>query len=214
MPCLHVVAAAQREAQWAAELNAWRSAACCPPCCAGRHDMRRCGDAGGGESRQVLGICLPGCQTPIIHLLQRFGSTRCRPACARAQVPWQDGTRSSHRLRPPAIDVPCAGPASCFASAIDAVQRRHPEPDVPLALVTSPLNAGRCAVDPAAQAQGLQRGMPVSGRSVTDAGPPCTATCTLKLDADTFDMLAAWAYGFSSRVGLRAAARHRAGDHP
>ena len=78
----------------------------CPPCCAGRHACGRlAAHAGGGESRQVHGICLPGCQTPIIHLLQRFGSTRCRPACARAQVPWQDGTRSSHRLRPPAIDV-------------------------------------------------------------------------------------------------------------
>ena len=86
--------------------------------------------------------------------------------------------------------------------AIDAVQRRHPKPDVPLALVTGPAQRQVVhAVNPAAQAQGLQRGMPVSAAQLLMPDLRVQPHVP-KLDADTFDMLAAWAYGFSSQVSL------------
>ena len=47
--------------------------------------------------------------------------------------------------------------------AIDAVLRRHPDPDAPLALATGPAQRQILhALNPAAQALGLQCGMPVT----------------------------------------------------
>lgn len=86
--------------------------------------------------------------------------------------------------------------------AIDAVLRRHPEPAAPLALVTGPAQRQILhAVSPAAKDLGLQRGMLLSAAQLLAPGMRVQPHA-LKLDTDTYDMLAAWAYGFSSQVSL------------
>ena len=86
--------------------------------------------------------------------------------------------------------------------AIDAVLRWHSEPDAPLALVTGPVQRQVLhALNPAAQALGVQRGMPVSAAQLL-LPELRMQPHTPKLDADTYAMLASWAYGFSSQVSL------------
>jgi len=84
--------------------------------------------------------------------------------------------------------------------ALDAVLRRHPSPDAPLALVTGPAHRRVLyAVNTSAAALGLRSGMSVT------AAQAVTTTCMLteydeEATARCRRLLAAWAYRFSSLV--------------
>jgi len=87
--------------------------------------------------------------------------------------------------------------------ALDGVMRRRDDPDEPLALVTgSAQRRVLQAVNPAARALGLK-----PGQSLTAAQALVPHFATVEHDpADTErlqQLLAAWAYGFSSNVSLR-----------
>ncbi|GAB3751305.1 Y-family DNA polymerase [Lysobacter olei] len=84
--------------------------------------------------------------------------------------------------------------------ALDGVLRRHPAPHEPLALVTGPAQRRVLhAVNPAAKALGLRAGM---GWAAAQA--LCTGFATVEHDPEATEhlrqLLAAWAYGFSSQV--------------
>jgi len=86
--------------------------------------------------------------------------------------------------------------------ALDAVLRQHPEPAAPLALLSGPAQR-RVVLDanPAARALGLQR-----GQSVAAAQALCAALRTQEHrpqdSARLVELLAAWAYRYSSMVCL------------
>ena len=84
--------------------------------------------------------------------------------------------------------------------AMDAVLRQSSEPDLALALVSGPAQRRELhAVSPAARRLGLRHGMRLS------AAQALTSAFTHQahdphLDQQAFDLLATWAYGFSSQV--------------
>jgi protein ImuB len=86
--------------------------------------------------------------------------------------------------------------------AMDVVLRAHPEPDCPLVLITGPAQRRALhAVSPAAAALGLRRGMLVSAaQALTSAFIP--HEYDPKTEAQARNLLATWAYGFSSQVSL------------
>lgn len=84
--------------------------------------------------------------------------------------------------------------------AIDDVLRRHPDPDAPLVLIEGPVQRRVLyAINPAARALGLRPGMPLAaaqalgGRFAAVEYDPATTERARQL-------LAAWAYRFSSQV--------------
>jgi protein ImuB len=86
--------------------------------------------------------------------------------------------------------------------AMDAVLRVHAEPDRPLVLIAGPAQRRELhAVSPAAAALGLRRGMLVSAaQALTSAFVPLEYDP--KAEAQARDLLATWAYSFSSQVSL------------
>ncbi|WP_163026833.1 Y-family DNA polymerase, partial [Pseudomonas viridiflava] len=87
--------------------------------------------------------------------------------------------------------------------ALDGVMRRHTDPDEPLALISgSAQRRVLQAVNPAARALGLRPGQSLSAAQALVSGftmVPHDPTETERLQ----QLLAAWAYGFSSNVSLR-----------
>src|SRR4249919_1027304 len=84
--------------------------------------------------------------------------------------------------------------------AIDGVLRRHPAPEAPLVLISGPAQRRVLhAVNPAARALGLRPGMPLAAAQALGNG---FATVEHDpLDAERWrQLLAAWAYRFSSQV--------------
>ena len=84
--------------------------------------------------------------------------------------------------------------------AIDGVLRRHPDPDAPLALISGPAQRRVLhAVNPAARALGLRPGMPLAAAQALSS---IFATVEYDpLEAGRWQqLLAAWAYRFSSQV--------------
>ncbi|WP_263262495.1 DNA polymerase Y family protein [Pseudomonas sp. RIT-PI-S] len=86
--------------------------------------------------------------------------------------------------------------------AMDVARRRQPDPDAPLALVTGPAQRRQLrAVNPAARALGLR-----PGQSLSAAHALSRDFITLEYDLAQAEqaqqLLAAWAYGFSSQVSL------------
>ncbi|MBN8213914.1 MAG: DNA polymerase Y family protein [Xanthomonadales bacterium] len=86
--------------------------------------------------------------------------------------------------------------------AMDTVLRADPEPERPLVLVAGPAQRRELhAVSPAAAALGLRRGMLVSAaQALTSAFVP--HEYDPKAEAQARDLLATWAYSFSSQVSL------------
>ena len=86
--------------------------------------------------------------------------------------------------------------------AMDAVLRTHADPTCPLVLITGPAQRRVLhSVSPAAAALGLRRGMLVSAaQALTGAFIPHEFDA--KLEAQARDLLATWAYSFSSQVSL------------
>lgn len=84
--------------------------------------------------------------------------------------------------------------------AIDAALRQLPEPEVPLALVSGPVQRRVLhAVSPAARRLGLRRGMRLSAAQALGAAFVAQPHDP-RLDQQAFTLLASWAYGFSSQV--------------
>ena len=84
--------------------------------------------------------------------------------------------------------------------AIDGILRRHPEPDAPLVLFSGPAQRRLLhAVNPAARTLGLRPGMPLAAAQALSS-----AFATVDHDPQAADrwrqLLAAWAYRFSSQV--------------
>ena len=86
--------------------------------------------------------------------------------------------------------------------AMDAVLRTHADPTCPLVLIAGPAQRRALhSVSPAAAALGLRRGMLVSAaQALTGAFIPHEFDA--KLEAQARDLLATWAYSFSSQVSL------------
>lgn len=86
--------------------------------------------------------------------------------------------------------------------AIDAALRAHPDPAAPLVLVEGPAQRRALhAVSPAAAALGLRRGMLISAANALTSGYVTQDFDPAAADA-TREMLASWAYGFTSQVSL------------
>ncbi|MEE4946633.1 DNA polymerase Y family protein [Pseudomonas alliivorans] len=87
--------------------------------------------------------------------------------------------------------------------ALDGVMRRHTDPDEPLALISgSAQRRVLQAVNPAARALGLRPGQSLSAAQALASGfvmVPYDPSETERLQ----QLLAAWAYGFSSNVSLK-----------
>jgi protein ImuB len=84
--------------------------------------------------------------------------------------------------------------------AIDAALRQLPEPEVPLALISGPVQRRVLhAVSPAARRLGLRRGMRLSAAQALGAAF-VSQPHDPRLDQQAFTLLASWAYGFSSQV--------------
>ncbi|MDB6164046.1 MAG: repair nucleotidyltransferase [Xanthomonadaceae bacterium] len=86
--------------------------------------------------------------------------------------------------------------------ALDGVLRRHPQPERPLALVTGPAQKRvLAAVNPAAARAGLH-----AGQALAAAYALLSDFATVEYDTDEVarwrDFLAAWAYRYSSQVGI------------
>ena len=86
--------------------------------------------------------------------------------------------------------------------ALDGVLRRHPQPERPLALVTGPAQKRvLAAVNPAAARAGLH-----VGQALASAHALSSDFATVEYDAGEVtrwrDFLAAWAYRYSSQVGV------------
>ncbi len=86
--------------------------------------------------------------------------------------------------------------------ALDATLRQQPDPDAPLVLVGGPVQRRIVhALNPAARRLGLRRGMLFSAAHAITRDFHALPFDP-KQEADTRQLLAAWAYGFSSQVSL------------
>ena len=86
--------------------------------------------------------------------------------------------------------------------ALDATLRQQADPDAPLALVGGPTQRRVLhAVNPAARGLGLRRGMLLSAAHALTRDFHALPFDP-RMEAATRQMLAAWAYGFSSQVSL------------
>jgi protein ImuB len=86
--------------------------------------------------------------------------------------------------------------------ALDALLRQQPEPERPHVLVAGPAQRRVLhAVNPAAQALGLARGMPLAAAQLLTSAFHVHAYDPAQ-EAQVREILAAWAYGFSSQVSL------------
>lgn len=84
--------------------------------------------------------------------------------------------------------------------AIDGVLRRQPDPDAPLALISGPAQRRVLhAINPAARALGLRPGMPLAAAQALGS-PFATVEHDPNETARWLQLLAAWAYRFSSQV--------------
>ncbi|MEO5962295.1 MAG: DNA polymerase Y family protein [Thermomonas sp.] len=86
--------------------------------------------------------------------------------------------------------------------AMDAVLRQHPQPEAAHALIAGPAQRRVLhAVSPAAQHEGLRRGMPLTTAQLLGHDFHAHAFDPAQ-QASARTMLAMWAYGFSSQVSL------------
>lgn len=84
--------------------------------------------------------------------------------------------------------------------AIDGVLRRHPDPQSPLVLISGPVQRRVLhAINPAARAQGLRPGMPLAAAQALGNGF-AVAEYDPRDSERWRQLLAAWAYRFSSQV--------------
>jgi len=84
--------------------------------------------------------------------------------------------------------------------AIDGILRRHPDPDAPLVLISGPVQRRVLhAINPAARALGLRPGMPLAAAQAL-GGSFAMAEYDPRDSERWRQLLAAWAYRFSSQV--------------
>lgn len=89
--------------------------------------------------------------------------------------------------------------------ALDAALRQQPDPATPLVLVTGPAQRRALyAVSPAAMALGLQRGMLLSAAQALTSGY-VAREYDPKAEAQACELLASWAYSYSSQVSTHFA---------
>ncbi|RPE79983.1 Y-family DNA polymerase [Vulcaniibacterium tengchongense] len=87
--------------------------------------------------------------------------------------------------------------------ALDAVLRRHPEPDRPWALIAGPAQRRVLhSVNPAARALGLRPGQSLAAAQAISSGF-ATAEYDPGAERRAHELLAAWAYRFSSQVSTQ-----------